>query len=157
MKIKSFKDYLKEELDGSTTATPGSGTAVGGGAEGSFTSAMGVSWSGGDSGSAFSTNSSVAGMGAIVSPQPSSIPGDVAGSTKGSGDIGTMVGAYGKMPARAIASPSKKKSKKKKSKKSKRRKTASAIDNLYVSKYSEKYDNKNHIISSWKVFTEDKK
>ena len=98
-------EIITEELDGSaggasTTASPGSGTAVGGGDSGmSFTSAMGVSVSGGDSGTAFATNSNVSGMGAIVSPQPSSTPGDVRGGTKGSGDIGTTLGTYTKSAA----------------------------------------------------------
>lgn len=92
--IKKFLEYIKE--DSITTASFGSGTAVGGGATGSFTSASGVSVSGGDSASSFSTNSS-GGMGAIISAQPSSTPGDVAGSTVGSGDIGSGLGVYTKM------------------------------------------------------------
>ena len=42
----------------------------------------------GDSGggAVFATLGNTGGMGAIVAPQPSGIPGDVAGSTKGSGD-----------------------------------------------------------------------
>ena len=72
------------------------GHQYGGGATGSFTSASGVSVSGGDSASSFSTNSS-GGMGAIISAQPSSTPGDVAGSTVGSGDIGSGLGVYTKM------------------------------------------------------------
>ena len=42
------------------------------------------------------------GMGAVVSAQPSSIPGDVAGSTIGSGDIGTSLGTYSKIAANPI-------------------------------------------------------
>lgn len=38
-------------------------------------------------GVAMATAGTSSGMGAIVAPQPSSIPGDVAGSTRGSGDI----------------------------------------------------------------------
>ena len=38
-------------------------------------------------GVAVATLGNTGGMGAVVAPQPSSIPGDVAGSTKGSGDI----------------------------------------------------------------------
>jgi hypothetical protein len=40
-----------------------------------------------DGGTAMSTLSNTGGMGNIVAPQPSGIPGDVAGSTTGSGDI----------------------------------------------------------------------
>jgi len=36
------------------------------------------------------------GMGAVVSAQPSSTPGDVAGGTTGSGDIGQTLGTYTK-------------------------------------------------------------
>jgi hypothetical protein len=86
MKVKKFTEYIKE--DDSTSASFGSGTAVGtGSAVGSFVSANGVSMYGGDSGTAFATNSSINGMGNIVSAQPSPIPGDVAGGTKGSGDL----------------------------------------------------------------------
>ena len=139
----------------STTASPGSGTAVGGGAGsgdiGSFTSAMGVSVSGGDSGTAFATNSNVSGMGPIVSPQPSKTPGDVRGGTKGSGDIGTTLGTYTKQPAGKI---SKQKKKKKKSKKdTKTQHTANRIDNLYVTKYSQT-EKGGKIIQNWKTFNE---
>lgn len=41
----------------------------------------------GGGGVANATLSNTGGMGNIVAPQPSSIPGDVAGSTPGSGDI----------------------------------------------------------------------
>lgn len=157
MEIKKFNEYIKEELDGgaggaSTTSSPGSGTAVGGPGSGdagmTFTSAMGVSVSGGDSGTAFATNSNVAGMGEIKSPQPSSIPGDVKGGKKGSGDIGSVGGIFFQQPAGGSK-------KKKKKKKDKRKKTATGIDNLYVTKYTEKYtENNNKLISSWKVFKE---
>ena len=40
-----------------------------------------------EEGEACATLGNTGGMGAIVAPQPSAIPGDVAGSTKGSGDI----------------------------------------------------------------------
>jgi len=95
-KIKGFYEFITEETDGSTSASPGSGTAVGGGAEGSFVPSAGVSIGGGDSASSFNVGSSgnaygslsnISGMGGVVSPQPSNKPGDVAGSTKGSGDI----------------------------------------------------------------------
>ena len=152
-------EIITEELDGSaggasTTSSPGSGTAVGGGAGsgdmGSFTSAMGVSVYGGDSGTAFATNSNVSGMGPIVSPQPSKTPGDVRGGTKGSGDIGTTLGTYTKQPAGKI---SKQKKKKKKKKDSKRQHTANRIDNLYVTKYSQT-EKGGKIIQKWKTFKE---
>jgi hypothetical protein len=40
-----------------------------------------------EDGCACATAGSGDGMGAVVAPQPSSIPGDVAGSTPGSGDL----------------------------------------------------------------------
>jgi len=142
--INLFGEYLKEECDGSTVSAPGSGTAVGGGPSGSFTSSMGVSMYGGDSGSAFATNSSVSGMGNIVSAQPSSTPGDVRGSTKGSGDIGSVGGVYTKQSA----------GRKNKKKKSDRSKKASRIDNMYVTNYKESSNN-GKIIQSWKTFNEE--
>lgn len=130
------KEYNKVNEDASTTATVGSGTAVGGGATGSFVSAAGVSVSGGDSGTAFSTNSSSTGMGAIVSAQPSLIPGDVAGSSNGSGDIGQGLGTYTKLPS---GGQNLDKNKKKK-KKIKRTPTeiATSINNLYTANYTSK-------------------
>ena len=133
-------EYVKES-DGSSVASVGSGTAVGGGAQGSFTSSMGVSYGGGDSGSAFATNSNVSGMGPIVSAQPSDIPGDVRGGTKGSGDIGQVLGTYGKQPA----------GRNKKKKKNSKSKVASDIDKLYTTKYTEKYSN-GKIITNWNTF-----
>lgn len=147
--IKKFIDYIKEEMDGaaggaSTVSAPGSGTAVGGGATGTFVSSSGVSVSGGDSGSAFSTNSNSTGMGPIVSAQPSSTPGDVKGSTKGSGDIGSAGGVYSKVR------PTKKKKKKKT--KTKNNKAAQKIDNLYVTKYTES-NSGGKIIANWDTFS----
>jgi len=141
-------EIITEELDGaaggaSTTSTVGSGTAVGSGDMGSFTSAMGVSVSGGDSGTAFATNSNVAGMGPIVSPQPSSIPGDVRGGKKGSGDLGSVGGVFTKQPAGGT--------KKKKKKKTKRAQIASNIDKFYVTNYKETTKD-GKIIQSWKTF-----
>lgn len=135
------------ESDGSTTAVMGSGTAVGGGASGSYTSAMGTSVSGGDSGSAFASNSSVSGMGPIVSAQPSNIPGDVAGSTKGSGDIGSRGGMHTKGPAGRTM-------KNKKKAKQKRTKAINKIDDLYTTNYKENNSN-GRIIQSWKTFNEE--
>lgn len=145
--IKSFEQFINEELDGSTTTSPGSGTAVGGGASGSFTSSAGVSVYGGDSGSAFATNSNTSGMGNVISPQPSSIPGNVAGSSKGSGDISKgYIGPYTKLPTSL------------KNKKGKKRKTNYAqkganIDKFYTSKYMEKQSN-GKLITKWNVFKE---
>ena len=53
------------------------------------------------------------GMGAVASAQPSSTPGDVAGSTPGSGDVGSKVlGPYAKSPARWFNEKKKKRKKK---------------------------------------------
>jgi len=43
---------------------------------------------------ATATMGNTGGMGAVVSAQPSGTPGDVAGSTPGSGDIGQLLGTY---------------------------------------------------------------
>lgn len=144
---KYYNNVLKElnklnESDGSTSAVAGSGGAVGGGATGSFVSAMGTSVSGGDSGSAFATNSTISGMGPIISAQPSSIPGDVAGSTKGSGDIGQVLGVYTKTAA----------GRKNRNKKSKKRQNAiKKLDNLYTTNYAQSTSS-GKIIQNWKTF-----
>ncbi len=53
----------------------------------------------GGGGCAMATNASGGGMGAIVSPTVSAIPGDVSGSIKGSGDIANSgFGPYSKQP-----------------------------------------------------------
>jgi len=143
------------ESDGSTTAVVGSGTAVGGGASGSYTSAMGSAVSGYDSGSSFSTGSgtssatlaNTSGMGPIVSAQPSSKPGDVAGSKKGSGDIGSNGGMYTKGKAGRTM-------KNKKNAKTKRTKAINKIENLYTTNYKESSNN-GRIIQSWKTFNEE--
>ena len=60
---------------------------------------------GGGGGTAYSTMGNMNGMGAVVSAQPSSIPGNVSnssigpGSTIGSGDIGSTLGVYDKYSA----------------------------------------------------------
>lgn len=59
---------------------------------------------------ATATLGNTGGMGAVVAAQPSSTPGDVAGSTPGSGDIGQTLGTYTK------SAPNLKKDKKKKMK-----------------------------------------
>ena len=61
--IKKYEEFIKE--DASTVASPGSGTAVSSSSNGSFVSAAGTSYGGGDSGSAFATNSSISGMGRL--------------------------------------------------------------------------------------------
>ena len=137
----------------STTASPGSGQAVGGVGSGdagmTFTSAMGVSVYGGDSGTAFATNSNVAGMGQIKSAQPSKTPGDVRGGTKGSGDIGSAGGVYTKQPAGR--NPKKKKKKKKDTKRSQ---TALGIDKMYTTQYSQTDKGDGKIVQNWKTFKE---
>ena len=53
----------------------------------------------GDVGGGYATLGNTSGMGSIISAQPSSIPGDVAGSTMGSGDISrSFLGPYTKIP-----------------------------------------------------------
>lgn len=47
---------------------------------------------------AYADAGSVSGMGAVVTSQPSAIPGDVSGATTGSGDIGVPFMSYDKMP-----------------------------------------------------------
>jgi hypothetical protein len=139
--IKKFIEYIKES-DGSTTSTPGSGTAVSGGASGSYVNAAGSSNSGGDSGSAMSTNSNTQGMGAIKSAQPSSTPGSVWGadSVNGSGDIAAGGNVYTKTPA---------KYKNKKDKKNKKKyRIGAGIDDLYVD------TNQSKVITKFSVFND---
>jgi hypothetical protein len=103
---------------------------------------------GGDSGGGISSSSlgNTSGMGAIVSAQPSSIPGNVQGSTKGSGDISrTTLGPYSKTPQRS-------KNKRKKKKKL----PNDNIDNFYVTKYTEQNNYGGKMITNWKTFTENK-
>ena len=64
------------------------------------------------------TAGNTGGMGPVVSANPSSTPGDVAGSSIGSGDIGSTLGTYTKTPLN-LNKPSKKKKKKKKDLKNK--------------------------------------
>jgi len=145
--IKNFIQFINEG-DGSTTGTVGSGTAVGGGASGSFTTSAGVSISGGDSassgsvgssGTAYATLGNTSGMGPIRAAQPSGIPGDVAGSTKGSGDISKgFLGPFTKSGA----------TKKKKTYAEK----GAQIDKFYVSQYKEKANKGGRMISTWKTF-----
>jgi hypothetical protein len=125
--FKKIKSDKKVNEDSSTTATMGGGTSASGGAIGSFTSAAGVNIGGGSSGTAFNTNSSMNGMGVIKSSQPSEIPGDVAGSTIGSGDIGSVLGTFTKQPAGGVDKKRKKKGEK----------VENQIKNMYVVKFSE--------------------
>jgi hypothetical protein len=126
--FKKVKPDKKINENSATTGVVGSGGAVGGGATGNFTSAAGISVSGGDSGTAFSTNS-VNGMGAIKSSQPSSIPGQVWGGdgVDGSGDIGSVLGTYTKQPAGGVDKKRKKKGEEVENK----------IKNMYIVKFSE--------------------
>lgn len=88
-----------------------------------------------DGGVANATLGNTGGMGNVVAPQPSSIPGDVAGSTPGSGDI----------PAYDMGNrfdfPYKKRKKSKKKKKNKKKnfldKLGEDYRNMYVTKFSE--------------------
>ena len=148
MNIKKFYDFLNE--DGSTCASPGSGTAVGGGAQGSFVSSAGQAVYGGSSGTAFATNSNTSGMGPVVAAQPSSTPGSVWGadSKSGSGDVGTVAGTYTKQPANIYKRKKKDKSQRKNYKK------GQTIDTMYVTNYREKYTKDNKLITSWTKFNE---
>lgn len=51
---------------------------------------------------ACATAGNTGGMGAVVAAQPSSTPGDVAGGTKGSGDIGASLGTFTKTAAKSV-------------------------------------------------------
>ena len=131
MKIKRFKDIIKE--DAATTAVAGSGTAVDGGATSSFTTANGIAVSGGSTGTSFSTGSNTQGMGDVISSQPSDTPGDVAGSSKGSGDIGVNLGTYTKKPPKT----------KKKKKDKKVNDSINAVENTYIRSFSDMYTEMN--------------
>ena len=108
---------------------------------------------GGSSGTAVGTLGNTSGMGGVVSAQPSSIPGDVAGSTKGSGDISQTLGVYNKTPSKRL--------KKKKNKQDKKERSyndiGANIDNFYVTKYAEgNTTGGGRLIQNWEAFTEDK-
>ena len=131
--MKTWEEFNRLNEDDGGGASAGSGDVGGGG------------------GTSVGTLGNTGGMGAIISAQPSSIPGDVAGSTKGSGDIGHTLGTYSKQPAGIF---------KKKNKKDKRdkpyHKIGAGIDNFYVTKYTETKNNGGKIIASWKTFTDTK-
>lgn len=101
----------------------------------------------GSGGVATATLGSTGGMGAVVSAQPSSIPGDVAGSTIGSGDIGRVLGTYTQQPAGI--QPKRKKEKRKKEKLY--HKIGSGIDRFYTTKYVQSNSDGN-IIQRWNTF-----
>jgi hypothetical protein len=90
-------------------------------------------------GVAYATASNTGGMGAVVAPQPSSIPGDVAGSTKGSGDLP----AYDM--GKKFDFPYKGKKKGKKKKKKDHSELGEDYRNMYVTKFS-----------NWKYYPEKK-
>jgi hypothetical protein len=142
--IKNFEEFINEGAE--TTGTVGSGTAVSGPSF-SGTQLAGIPVTGGDSigGTSYSTLGNTSGMGTIHSAQPSSVPGDVAGSTKGSGDISKGIGPYTKSQTL---------NKRGKKRKDKYTKIGANIDNFYRPKYTEKSNKSGKIISNWKVFTQ---
>jgi len=76
------------------------------------------------------------GMGAVISANPSSTPGDVAGSSIGSGDIGQALGTYTKKSTSDL----KKKKKKKKDLKTKENfnhEQNKPYDKMYVVRFSD--------------------
>lgn len=108
----------------------------------------------GGGGVAGATLGNTGGMGAIVSAQPSSIPGDVAGGTKGSGDIGQPLGIFTKQPSGT--QPIKRKKNRKDKRDKPYHKIGAGIDNFYVTKYTETKNNGGKIISSWDTFRDTK-
>jgi hypothetical protein len=109
---------------------------------------------GGGGGVSSATLGNTGGMGAIVSAQPSSIPGDVAGGTKGSGDIGQPLGIFTKQPSGT--QPIKRKKNRKDKRDKPYHKIGAGIDNFYVTKYTETKNNGGKIISSWDTFRDTK-
>ena len=109
---------------------------------------------GGGGGTAVATLGNTGGMGAIVSAQPSSIPGDIAGSTKGSGDIGRPLGTFTKQPAGVFPKQKKKKKKDKESTLNNQR--GANIDKFYSTNYRESISDNGKIIQSWKSFGDTK-
>lgn len=78
---------------------------------------------------AYANAASVTGMGAVVTSQPSAIPGDVSGATTGSGDIGFPFAMYTKMPQFGYGNKEPKIKNSKKDKKD--TKSKSKLANLY--------------------------
>lgn len=121
IKIKKFKEFENHSF------VPASGVAVSG-----WDSSSSFSENSADSstGTAYATQGNTGGMGNVVSSQPSPVAGDVAGSSKGSGDIGSnQINPYSQYPANFYGNKKKKKKKKVKNK----------FDDLYVVRFSE-YD-----------------
>ena len=79
---------------------------------------------------ACATMGNTGGMGAVVSAQPSATPGDVAGGTKGSGDVGQVLGTYMKPGLKGL---------KKKKNKLKKFNEYNEIDN-FTSRYYDNFD-----------------
>ena len=95
-------------------------------------------------GVAYATAGNSAGMGAIVAPQPSSIPGDVAGSTIGSGDraaydMGTHFG-FNK-DDNPMKKKRKKKTNKKKNIKNRHMSTESSKEEMYITSFTDWLNN----------------
>ena len=78
-------------------------------------------------GVAMATLGNTGGMGAVVAPQPSATPGDVAGSTKGSGDLPASLGTFTKGNFK----------KKKKKKRKSQEKLGEDYQDMYVTKFSD--------------------
>lgn len=106
----------------------------------------------GGGGVSSATLGNTGGMGAIVSAQPSSIPGDVQGSSKGSGDIGQPLGTFTKQPAL-----SRKKRKKKDKESRPANQVGAGIDKFYVTNYKESNVSSSNLVQSWQAFTESQK
>jgi len=88
-------------------------------------------------GGAYATAGNSTGMGSIVAPQPSSIPGDVAGSTIGSGDRAS----YDMGSHFDFNKDNNHKKKKKKTIKSNHMSTESSIENMYVTSFTDWLNN----------------
>lgn len=86
---------------------------------------------------ATATLGNTGGMGNVVSATPSSTPGDVAGSTPGSGDIGTTLSTYTKIPLKLNKSKKKKKKKDLKKKENFSHEQNKPYDKMYVVRFDE--------------------
>ena len=107
--ITSFNDFLNEGDGGGSTG------------------------SGDGGGSAYATLGTSYGMGNVIAPQPSSTPGDVAGSQKGSGDLPAYDNGkyFGKKPVKQ----------KKTSKKKRHEGTDSTKEQMYITSFSDWINN----------------
>jgi hypothetical protein len=83
---------------------------------------------------ATATAGNTGGMGGVVAASPSSTPGDVAGSTIGSGDIGATLGTY-TIPINSIE-----KEKKNKKKKKKKEKNENVDTDNFTARYYDDFD-----------------